>query len=55
MRLTSLRSVQTISRLVKFECEEGEYNQMSSIWLSGEEGVIKTLYSRDTGINEAFR
>jgi len=36
----------TTNRLVKYDCDPGEYNMMASLWLTGEEGAIKTLYSR---------
>ncbi|GMH63024.1 hypothetical protein TL16_g03610 [Triparma laevis f. inornata] len=32
--------------LSRFDCEEGSYNDMASLWLMGEEGAIKELYSR---------
>ncbi|GMH60822.1 hypothetical protein TrRE_jg13596, partial [Triparma retinervis] len=32
--------------VVRFTCEEHYYNEMATLWLMGEEGAIKQLYSR---------
>ncbi|GMH80501.1 hypothetical protein TrST_g2935 [Triparma strigata] len=34
--------------LVRFTCDEHYYNEMATLWLMGEEGAIKQLYSRDS-------
>ena len=40
--------------LVKYSCEEGSYNEMASLWLMGEEGAIKKLYSRGMAYRNMF-
>ncbi|GMH96395.1 hypothetical protein TrST_g14030 [Triparma strigata] len=40
--------------LARFECEVGSYNDMASLWLMGEEGGIKELYSRDESKTNVF-
>ena len=40
--------------LVKYTCRKDYYNDMASLWLMGEEGAIKQLYSRESMKRNVF-
>eukprot|EP00518_Triparma_eleuthera_P016439 CAMPEP_0197568100 /NCGR_PEP_ID=MMETSP1320-20131121/36760_1 /TAXON_ID=91990 /ORGANISM="Bolidomonas sp., Strain RCC2347" /LENGTH=869 /DNA_ID=CAMNT_0043130359 /DNA_START=121 /DNA_END=2727 /DNA_ORIENTATION=- len=40
--------------LSRYTCEAGSYNEMASLWLMGEEGAIKQLYTRGESRRNLF-
>ena len=40
--------------LTRYTCEDGSYNEMASLWLMGEEGAIKQLYTRGEARRNIF-